>query len=155
MSILDKFKKANEEPKKKSLAKDAVEEKKVVEKKKTAKKASTKKASEQKTGEKKKKAVQIVSKKATQTLIAPIISEKTARLSDQNVVVFKVATDANKVAVRNAFRELYKVTPVKVNIMNVGGHSMRFGRTQGRTKDYKKALVMLPKGTRVDIFEGV
>lgn len=155
MSIFDKFKKKAEGPAKGSVAKQVVDsDTKKKDEKPAVKKAKAKK-DEKKVEKKEKKAVQIVSKKATQTLIEPIVSEKSAQLSDRGVVAFKVNVDANKVEVRNAFRELYNVTPAKVNMMNVRGHAMRFGRLRGRTKDYKKALITLPKGTRVDIFEGV
>lgn len=96
-----------------------------------------------------------VSKKTLDIIIGPVVSEKAAQLAQQNVVVFKVRKDANRVAVRNAVRELYKVTPVRVNIVSVRGKWVRFGRFQGRQGDHKKALVYLPKGTSLDIFEGV
>lgn len=95
------------------------------------------------------------SKRATATILAPIVSEKTAQLSDHGVMVFRVAKDANRVMVRHAFRELYKVNPVRVNIVNVRGKRVRFGRQSGKRVDYKKALIQLPKGVRIDIFEGV
>ena len=97
----------------------------------------------------------MISKKATSTILSPDVSEKTAQLSDANILTFKVAPGANKIEVRNAFRELYKVTPIKVNIMNVRGKPVRFGRIRGKRQDYKKALISLPKGTKVDIFEGI
>lgn len=158
MSIFDRFKKDNEDLGKGSVAKQVVDADKKedkAEKPKASKKKSEAKKGEKKSETKAKKAVQIVSKKATHTLLEPVVSEKSAQLSDRGTLVFRVAKDANKVEIRNAFRELYKVTPIKVNVINVPGHAMRFGRLQGRTKDYKKALVTLPEGTHVDIFEGV
>lgn len=149
MSILDKFKKKNEGMKKVGTASDAV---------KTQVKSDSKKAVVKKTEKKqesKKKAVQLVSKKSTDTLLEPIISEKTAALSDAGVLVFKVDKRANRIEVRNAFKELYKVVPRRVNIINIRGKAIRFGRTRGRQNDSKKALIYLPKGTRIDVFEGV
>ena len=159
MSILDKFKKNQEDAGKASVAKQVVEAekeaKKSVAKKPAAKKKTTPKAKAKTETKKQKKAAQIVSKKATHALLGPVVSEKSAQLSDRGVIVFRVADDANKVEIRNAFRELYKVTPVRVNVMKVRGSQVRFGRMRGRTKDYKKAMITLPKGTRIDIFEGV
>lgn len=96
-----------------------------------------------------------VSTLAMRTILAPLATEKTAHLADRGVYVFRVAKDANRVAVKQAFRELYNVTPVKVNIVRVGGVSKRFGRFMGRTNDWKKALVTLPKGSHINVFESV
>lgn len=122
-------------------------EKAGAEKKGAKKKSSAKTAS--------KKVTKMFSKMATKTILAPVISEKSAHLSDEGVLVFKVAKNANRVQVRNAFRELYKVTPTSVNIINVRGKRVRVGRIQGKRSDWKKALVRLPKGKKIDIFEGV
>lgn len=96
-----------------------------------------------------------ISKKALNILLGPVVSEKAANLGQKNVVVFKVSKGANRVAVRNAIRELYKVTPVRVNMLTVRGKWVRFGRFEGRQNTYKKAMVYLPEGTSLDIFEGV
>lgn len=149
MSILDRFKKQAEDPKKASVAKK-------VAKKESGDKATKKvaKKTEKKTSAPASK-INSASKKATQTLLAPIVTEKSAQLADQDCLVFRVAKNANRIAIRNAFRELYNVTPVRVNIISSRGTEMRFGRVRGRTKDTKKAIIKLPKGVKVDIFEGV
>ncbi len=92
---------------------------------------------------------------AAHTILRPLATEKSAQLAERGVYVFLVAKDANRVAVRQAVRELYKVTPVKVNIIRVRGTAKRFGRTVGRTQDVKKALVTLPQGSHIDVFESV
>lgn len=96
-----------------------------------------------------------VSVLALRTILRPLATEKTARLADKGVYAFVVAKGSNRVAVRQAIRELYGVTPVKVNIVNVRGTERRFGRTVGRTSDMKKAFVTLPQGTHIDVFESV
>lgn len=96
-----------------------------------------------------------VSTLAMRTLLAPLATEKTAHLADRGVYGFLVAKDANRIAVRQAFRELYKITPVKVNIITVRGSVKRVGRTMGRTSDMKKAFVTLPKGSHINVFESV
>ena len=88
-------------------------------------------------------------------ILKPVVSEKSAHLSDNNVLVLHVANRANKVQIKQAFRELYKVTPERVNILNMRGKRVRFGRRTGKRSDYKKAIVFLPKGTTIDLFEGV
>ena len=148
MSILDRFKKKGEATEKASVAKKVAD-------KKDAAPAKKAKAAPKKKVTAKKKSVISISKLATSTLIAPVVTEKTAQLSDRGIVSFFVAPNANKVAIRQAFRELYKVTPVKVNIINVRGKAVRFGRVTGKRNNMKKAHIFLPKGTRVDIFEGV
>jgi len=93
-----------------------------------------------------------VSVLAARTLLAPLITEKTAHLADASVYVFRVPLTANRVAVRAAFKELYKVTPISVNIIRVHGKESRVGRFSSRATDWKKALIALPAGSRVDIF---
>lgn len=121
------------------------------------KKASVKKSAAKKSADSKgaKKAVKMLSKTATSTVLGPVVSEKSAQLSDSNVLVFKVNKSANRVEIRNAFRELYGVTPVRINTTNVRGKRVRFGRVFGKRSDWKKAFIYLPEGVNVDIFEGV
>lgn len=152
MSIFDRFKKANEAPRKASVAKQVnatAEEVATVPEtetpKKKAKKATAVKAP----------VARAMSSFASRTILAPIVSEKTAHLSDEDVMVFRVPTSANRIMVRQAVKELYKVSPVWVNIVNVRGKMVRFGGRQGRQSDIKKAIVKLPKGVRIDVFEGV
>ncbi len=101
------------------------------------------------------KSTRSVSTLAMRTILAPLATEKTAHLADRGVYGFLVAKDANRIAVRQAFRELYKVTPVKVNIINMRGTMKRVGRNLGRTSDIKKALVTVPKGSHINVFESV
>jgi large subunit ribosomal protein L23 len=117
--------------------------------KKTVKKSlkTTKKASVGETV-----APKSISRFAADVFIAPLVTEKTAGLSTKNVLVFRVAQRATRVAVKQAMKELYGVVPVKVNMVTVRPRAMRFGRTQGKTKGYKKAMVTLPAGKTIDVF---
>jgi large subunit ribosomal protein L23 len=101
------------------------------------------------------RAARSLSVMAARTIVGPVASEKSAALAARNVYAFYVAVDANRIAVKQAIRELYSVTPVKVNIMNVRGTARRFGRFTGRTNHLKKALVTLPLGSHIDVFEAV
>lgn len=123
----------------------AAETKKVVAKKRVAKKASAPKA--QKSAG--------LSAFAVSILIAPIATEKSAKLSDASMVTFKVHPSANRVSVRQAFKEAYGVLPRKVNVMTVHGKEKRFGGRASRRSDWKKAIVLLPKGAAVNVFETV
>ncbi|MFA5946488.1 MAG: 50S ribosomal protein L23 [Patescibacteria group bacterium] len=93
-----------------------------------------------------------VSALAARTLLAPLVTEKTAHLADAGVYAFRVPLNANRVAVRAAFKELYKVAPANVNIMRVHGKESKSGRFASRASDWKKAMITLPAGSRVDIF---
>jgi large subunit ribosomal protein L23 len=152
MAIFKREKKNTAAEAEKTVVEKVVKAEKV-KKTSTTKKTTTKTKKDTKTVDK--KAVKLASRLATATLLHPIVSEKAAHLADQGVITFKVTGTANRIAIRQAFRELYKVTPVKVNIIRMRGTQKRFGQRTGRTKDYKKALIHLPKGVRIDVFEGV
>ena len=96
-----------------------------------------------------------LSRFATNTLIAPMVTEKTARLSGSNVIVFRVALGATRVAVKQAFKELYGVLPTKVNVITVRPRAVHFGKANGHIKSFKKAMIMLPAGTTIDVFASV
>ena len=100
-------------------------------------------------------ALKALSRFATDTLLAPIVSEKTAMLSSSNVMVFRVALSATRVAVKQAFKELYGVTPVKVNVITVRPRAVHFGKSNGHIKSFKKAMISLPEGTTIDVFASV
>lgn len=123
--------------------------------KKTVKVAKAKKAVKAETPKAETKASRVISTLALRTIIVPLATEKTAHLASNGVYAFLVHKDANRIAVKQAIRELYKVTPVKVNIVNVRGTARRFGRFTGRTSATKKAFVTLPKGSHIDVFEAV
>lgn len=100
-------------------------------------------------------ALKSLSRFATDTLLAPMVTEKTAMLSSSNVMVFRVALSATRVAVKQAFKELYGVTPVKVNVITVRPRAMHFGKSNGHLKSFKKAMISLPAGTTIDVFASV
>ena len=84
-------------------------------------------------------------------LVAPLISEKSARLSDANRQVgFKVLTDASKPEIRAAVELLFKVNVTGVQVSNVKGKVKRFGQTMGKRSDWKKAYVTLAEGQDID-----
>ena len=69
--------------------------------------------------------------------------------------LFEIEARANKIQVKQAIRLMYGITPTSVNIQNVGGKIVRFGRSTGVRKDWKKAIVTLPKGKKIEVYEGV
>jgi|SRR2546427_5677073 large subunit ribosomal protein L23 len=95
---------------------------------------------------------------AFSTIIRPVVSEKSTLLGDQGKYVFEVAPDANKIQIKHAVEEAFsnrKVQVVTVNIVRVPGKVRRRGRSVGMTRSWKKAIVTLRAGQRLDLFEGV
>ncbi len=89
-------------------------------------------------------------------IIKPVISEKSMDDAQMKKYTFKVATGANKTQVKHAVEEIFGVEVEKVNIMNVSGKLKRQGRTQGRTADWKKAIVTLTeKSKEIEFFQGL
>ena len=86
----------------------------------------------------------------------PLVTEKgTVMLSEGNRVTFKVHLDANKIEIREAVQKIFSVTVLQVNTQVVRGKCKRFGKAMGQTKSWKKAMVQLKEGDKIEIFEGV
>ncbi|MFH0950919.1 MAG: 50S ribosomal protein L23 [bacterium] len=92
---------------------------------------------------------------AYRILVKPLVTEKVSDLSGLRKYVFAVAIKANKIEVAKAIMETYGVKPSKVNIMKVEGKRVRRGRISGQRKNWKKAIVTLPKGQSINVYEGV
>lgn len=88
-------------------------------------------------------------------ILAPLVTEKSATLASSGQYVFKVAPGANRIQVRAAVRAIYGVEPASVNIQVVRGKKVRFGRRLGQRNNWKKAIVSLPKGKTIEVYEGV
>jgi large subunit ribosomal protein L23 len=85
-----------------------------------------------------------------------IITEKTHRLKEAgNKVTFKVAVKANKIEIRKAIEELFKVKVLAVNTIHMKGKKKSVGRIQGVRPDWKKAIVTLAPGEKIAGFEGL
>ncbi len=91
----------------------------------------------------------------TGVLLAPVISEKAAHLAAAHQYVFHVGLTANKVMVKQAVKSAYKVDAVSVNMIRVEGKTVRRGKTVGKQSDYKKAIVTLKPGQKIEMYEGV
>ena len=88
-------------------------------------------------------------------VVAPVITEKSTILSENNQVVFEVAIDANKTEIKDAVEALFNVSVTAVNTIRVKGKTKRFRGIPGRRKDVKKAVVTLKDGDVIDISEGL
>jgi large subunit ribosomal protein L23 len=84
------------------------------------------------------------------------MTEKSVIVKDEfNKYVFEVDPRANKIEIGNAVEKLFKVKVLEVHVMNMAGKKKRVGRTIGRKSDWKKAVITLAPGNRIDIHEGV
>ncbi len=88
-------------------------------------------------------------------LVRPIITEKSITNAQDNKYTFEVDPRANKIEIRNAVESVFKVNVTKVTTVNMKGKKrLRFtrrGRMEGRTKDWKKAVVTLKEGDKIEI----
>ena len=95
---------------------------------------------------------------ANQIIRRPLVTEKSTLLreSGANVIAFEVAPNANKIQVKHAVEELFKVKVEDVRIFNVRGKMKRMGRWEGKRRDWRKAYVRLKEGEKApDFVEGV
>jgi len=95
---------------------------------------------------------------ANQIIRRPLVTEKSTMMRDagHNILAFEVDTKANKIQVKKAIEELFKVKVEEVRLFNVRGKIKRMGRYQGKRRDWRKAYVRLVKGEKApDFIEGV
>lgn len=91
-----------------------------------------------------------------QIIERPILSEKSMDMSHGGKYTFRVSKDANKIEIADAVTRIFKVNVAKVNTMTVRGKKRRVGRyPEGRTTDWKKAIVTLEPGQSITMFEGL
>ena len=89
-------------------------------------------------------------------ILRPVITEKSTLLKEKNrEICFEVDSRANKIEIRRAVEKVFNVKVVDVRTMQMKGKAKRFGRTIGRRRHWKKAIVTLAKGEYVEFFEGV
>ena len=89
------------------------------------------------------------------SILNPLVTEKSTNLSEMNKVVFKVNSSANKRSVKKSIEKIFKVNVVKINIIN---KQRRFKTARGKKskiQGYKKAIVTLKKGQSIDLATGV
>src|SRR5712692_6880799 len=88
-------------------------------------------------------------------LVRPLITEKGTYLSGLNKYPFEVRREANKLQIKEAVELAFNVSVRDVNTMIMHGKLRRVGRSMGRNKDWKKAIVTLEPGQSIEMFEGV
>jgi len=85
----------------------------------------------------------------------PLFTEKGSNLKEsQNKILIEAARNANKLEIKNAIEEIFKVKVDKVSTINIPGKWKRQGKSIGKTSDRKKAIITLKKGEKLDFVEG-
>ncbi|MFH1171756.1 MAG: 50S ribosomal protein L23 [bacterium] len=158
MSILDRFRRKQTKQRLQHLGKpveqhDASPPAAAEQKVKKAPKEKELKKSDERSGSEKREKVLVPSEIAARTFVRPIITEKSVQ--KDSTYVFEVHPSVNKPGIQRAMVELYGVHPVHVRIQNRRGKQVRYGRHTGRTKNWKKAIVVLKQGETITITEGV
>jgi len=96
---------------------------------------------------------------ASQIVLRPVISEKSMDETQRGKYTFAVHDDANKLMIKDAVEELFKVTVVDVNVLTAKAkeksRNRKRGRIQGFTSPWKKAIVTVVSGDKIEFFEGV
>jgi large subunit ribosomal protein L23 len=96
-----------------------------------------------------------MSRDPRQIILRPIMTEKSMRQKEeQNVVTFRVRPDANKVEIRLAVEAVFNVKVASVRTSSYEGKLKRMGRHQGRRPNWKKAVVQLQAGHKIELVEG-
>ncbi len=86
-------------------------------------------------------------------ILAPVVSEKSYALLENDAYTFVVHPRANKTEIRHAVEAIWNVRVVSVNTINRKGKAKRFRFQQGRRRDTKRAIVKLAEGDKIEIFE--
>ncbi len=95
-------------------------------------------------------------KSVYKVLIGPMLTEKGTLLKEtENKLLFRVAKEANKVEIKKAVEDIFKVKVDRVTTMNYMGKTKRMGKYEGKRPDWKKAIVKLKEGEKIDFIEGV
>lgn len=92
-----------------------------------------------------------ISEKACRILYTPHVTEKATALTEENKYVFKVSPKANKIEIKKAVEDLYGVNVINVRIINIPRRQRRLGKQKGWRKGYKKAIVKIKKGQKIEI----
>ena len=93
--------------------------------------------------------------RAYKILLRPLVTEKVSDMGELNKYAFEVALNTNKIEVMKAIEGVYGVKPEKVSMIRLKGKKVRMGIIKGKRKDWKKAIITLPKGKNINVYEGI
>ena len=88
-------------------------------------------------------------------ILAPVVTEKTTNLSEQNKIVFKVPQEANKISLKKSIEKIFKVNVTKINIVNKQNRTKAVRGKKVKVQGYKKAIITLKKGQSIDLTTGI
>ena len=88
-------------------------------------------------------------------ILSPLVTEKSTNLSEQNKIVFKVPSKANKKNIKNNIEKIFKVNVTKVNIINKQNRTKLTRGIKAKVSGFKKAIITLKKGQSIDLTTGV
>lgn len=97
----------------------------------------------------------MISEAMYQTILGPVITEKSTLGSEHGQITFRVAIDATKPQVKQAVEGLFKVKVKTVNTIRVKGKKKRFRGVLGKRPDWKKAIITLEDGHTIDVTTGI
>ena len=89
------------------------------------------------------------------TIISPVVTEKSTNLSEQNKIVFKVPYEANKKNLKKNIEKIFKVNVTKINIINKKTRNKNTRGKKVKVPGYKKAIITLKKGQNIDLTTGI
>ena len=89
------------------------------------------------------------------TIISPVVTEKSTNLSEQNKIVFKVSNKLNKIIIKKNIEKIFKVNVIKVNIINKQPRKKITKGKKVKIQGYKKAIITLKKGQSIDLTTGI
>ena len=88
-------------------------------------------------------------------ILSPMVTEKSTNLSEQNKIVFKVPTAANKVNLKKTIEKIFKVNVTKINIINKQNRTKVTRGKKVKVSGFKKAIITLKKGQNIDLTSGI
>ena len=88
-------------------------------------------------------------------IISPMVTEKSTNLSEQNKIVFKVPSNANKKNLKTNIEKIFKVNVTKINIINKSGRTKLTRGRKIKISGFKKAIITLKKGQSIDLTTGI
>ena len=88
-------------------------------------------------------------------ILSPMLTEKSTNLSEQNKIVFKVPTGANKINLKKNIEKIFKVNVVKINIINKQNRTKITRGKKVKVSGFKKAIITLKKGQSIDLTTGI
>ena len=88
-------------------------------------------------------------------ILSPMVTEKSTNLSEQNKIVFKVPTGANKINLKKNIEKIFKVNVTKINIINKKNRTKLTRGKKVKISGFKKAIITLKKGQSIDLTTGI